>query len=235
MNKTPGVYPKKSAIPGKVPEADKLGYGEIAINYADGILFYKSSSNTVETINGVTVQSTENGVTRQTNAKKIVIDEGSGIFADFTNTNEVSLRIDQFLKEINIGNENIVPDQNGQLILSSSSNILISTDTSSSPNTIHIELEQGPGSGLDADTLDGYQAEDFVLKSSPVADVDIQRFEFTHSQHWVVVHNKNTTQFVERLSDTDGNRFYARVNIIDENSFEVNLTSATSGFVDVIF
>jgi len=36
---------KKSSIPGSSP-AD-LANGEIAINYADGLLFYKDSSNTI--------------------------------------------------------------------------------------------------------------------------------------------------------------------------------------------
>jgi len=41
---------KKSSVPGKVPLPEDLQYGEIAINYADGILYYKSSDNTIESI-----------------------------------------------------------------------------------------------------------------------------------------------------------------------------------------
>jgi hypothetical protein len=38
---------KKSSVPDKVPAAGDLEYGELAINYADGKLYYKNSSNVV--------------------------------------------------------------------------------------------------------------------------------------------------------------------------------------------
>lgn len=41
---------KKSSIGDKVPVADDLQYGELALNYADGNLFYKNSLNTITTI-----------------------------------------------------------------------------------------------------------------------------------------------------------------------------------------
>lgn len=61
------------------------------------------------------------------------------------------------------------------------------------------------------------------------------RYSFTDSLTWVVVHNKNTTYFSETLTDSEGDRFIAKINIIDNNSFEVSLTSSTSGVVDVTF
>ena len=39
---------KKSSVVGRVPAAGDLEYGEIAINYADGKLYYKNSSNAVK-------------------------------------------------------------------------------------------------------------------------------------------------------------------------------------------
>lgn len=41
---------KRSSVPAKVPTAADLDYGEIAINYADGNLFFKDSLNVVTTI-----------------------------------------------------------------------------------------------------------------------------------------------------------------------------------------
>lgn len=38
---------KKSSVPGKIPAASDLAYGELAINYRDGKLYYKNSSNVV--------------------------------------------------------------------------------------------------------------------------------------------------------------------------------------------
>ena len=41
---------KKSSIAGRVPSTSDLVYGELAINYADGVIYYKSSSNTIQSI-----------------------------------------------------------------------------------------------------------------------------------------------------------------------------------------
>lgn len=62
-----------------------------------------------------------------------------------------------------------------------------------------------------------------------------RRYNFTESLTWLVQHNMNTTQFFERLTSTTGERFNATVSILDQNAFEVKLTEATAGFVDVIF
>ena len=43
---------KKSSVPGRLPQAADLEYGELAINYADGQLYYKKSDGTVATIGG---------------------------------------------------------------------------------------------------------------------------------------------------------------------------------------
>lgn len=41
---------KRSSVPSKVPAAGDLDYGELAINYADGNLFFKNSDNVVSTV-----------------------------------------------------------------------------------------------------------------------------------------------------------------------------------------
>jgi hypothetical protein len=38
---------KRSGTANAAPTANSLEHGELAINYADGILFYKDSSNTI--------------------------------------------------------------------------------------------------------------------------------------------------------------------------------------------
>lgn len=48
---------KKSSISGRVPASNDLEYGELAINYADGIIYFKNSSNTIQSIN-----ATPNGI-----------------------------------------------------------------------------------------------------------------------------------------------------------------------------
>jgi hypothetical protein len=53
---------KKSAVAGKVPLTSDLEYGEIAINYTDGLLFFKNSSNTVQSIGASPVGVDSNAV-----------------------------------------------------------------------------------------------------------------------------------------------------------------------------
>lgn len=38
---------KKSAVVGKIPQPSDLDYGELALNYADGKIFYKGADNLV--------------------------------------------------------------------------------------------------------------------------------------------------------------------------------------------
>lgn len=44
------VILKKSSVSGKVPLLSDLEYGELALNYADGIAYYKRSDNTIQSI-----------------------------------------------------------------------------------------------------------------------------------------------------------------------------------------
>src|SRR6056300_1310855 len=46
------VLLKRSSVAGRVPSASALEYGELALNYSDGVLYYKDSSNTVQSISG---------------------------------------------------------------------------------------------------------------------------------------------------------------------------------------
>lgn len=39
---------KKSSVVGKIPVSGDLEYGELAINYADGYLYYKDATNNIE-------------------------------------------------------------------------------------------------------------------------------------------------------------------------------------------
>ena len=41
---------KKTSVSGNTPDANSLAYGELAINYADGKLFYKDDANVIQSI-----------------------------------------------------------------------------------------------------------------------------------------------------------------------------------------
>jgi hypothetical protein len=63
----------------------------------------------------------------------------------------------------------------------------------------------------------------------------IRRFEFTNSMSWLVTHNRSTDKFIAQVWNAAGAPMFAAIAVIDENSFRVNLTYPTSGYVDVIF
>ena len=65
---------------------------------------------------------------------------------------------------------------------------------------------------------------------------DFQRFRFdTPTLNFRVVHNMNTTQFMETVRDDTGNRMFASTEIENSNVFTIHLTEAMTGTVDVIF
>jgi hypothetical protein len=75
-----------------------------------------------------------------------------------------------------------------------------------------------------------------ALQNLIVNQIDLQTYNFTTpSLQWDVIHNKNTMTFQESIFDTDGNKLYANIKIIDNNSFTIYLTELTSGFVTVKF
>jgi len=61
------------------------------------------------------------------------------------------------------------------------------------------------------------------------------RYSFSESSNWLVEHNRNTTAYTVTLTDSDGDMFYAKIRIIDNNSFSIVMTSAVSGVADVTF
>ena len=63
---------KKSSVTGKIPLTTDLQYGEIAINYADGKLYYKSNAGSVGILNP----------TESDNFKTIAVSGQSNVVAD---------------------------------------------------------------------------------------------------------------------------------------------------------
>lgn len=49
---TSNIRLKRSSVAGKIPDSSDLEYGELALNYADGILYYKDTTNAVASISG---------------------------------------------------------------------------------------------------------------------------------------------------------------------------------------
>lgn len=55
---------KKSSVPGKIPLTSDLDFGEIAVNYADGVIYYKNTLTQIQSIGSV--QSTPLSITTTT-------------------------------------------------------------------------------------------------------------------------------------------------------------------------
>ena len=50
---------KKSSVANKIPQASDLDHGELAINFADGIIYYKNSSNVVKNFRDLSVMDSD--------------------------------------------------------------------------------------------------------------------------------------------------------------------------------
>lgn len=184
---------KKSSVPGKVPSLDSLQYGELAINYADGKLYYKTSDNEIKSFDVTSAHNKLLGLLSDDHPQYVHVDENRVITATHT------LNPKESAPPFVLGE-----NAQGQLI-----------------------------QGLNAELLSGYASNFFY---SPIhRPVVTNTYYFTDSLRWVVNHNQNTTNFTEVLTDANGYRFFAKTQIVDENTFQIDLTSALSGKVDVTF
>jgi hypothetical protein len=184
---------KKSSVPGKVPLVEDLAYGELALNFADGKLYYRSADNQVLSFNVSPDHASLMGL--------LADDHPQYVHIDVVRTITASHQFDPVepAPPFTLG-----PNAQGQLVL-----------------------------GLNADQLGGNPASFYYSPAN--RPVLFERYTFNNALQWIIVHNKNTTQFSETLTDISGNRFFAKTHIIDENSFRIDLTSALSGTVDVMF
>jgi hypothetical protein len=46
----PVVKLKRSNVVGRIPQPEDLEHGEIALNYADGVIYFKNPQNTISSI-----------------------------------------------------------------------------------------------------------------------------------------------------------------------------------------
>lgn len=65
---------KKSSVASKVPLSSDLDYGELALNYTDGKLYFKNASNTISSIGGGAVITDD---TSSSSARYLVFDDAT--------------------------------------------------------------------------------------------------------------------------------------------------------------
>jgi hypothetical protein len=117
---------KRSAVPNKVPLPADLEFGEIAINYQDGIIYYKKSDGTIAAIGGGGIQ-----YTRKT-ANYTALDK-DGIIADttagsFTITLPASPTVGSQVVIVdgnNWGTNNLTVGRNGSSIKNLTENLIL--------------------------------------------------------------------------------------------------------------
>jgi hypothetical protein len=79
----PDIILKKSSVIGKIPTVDDLKFGELALNFADGKLYFKSSDNsilsffTTSTTSSLYINNQTTSVSTSTGA--LVVSGGAGI------------------------------------------------------------------------------------------------------------------------------------------------------------
>jgi len=132
------IFLKKSSVPGKSPETADLSYGELAINYADGKLFFKASDNSIQvlndldqvtangntTTNGITVGSisvtgevtSANAVQFDTGATGITHAAGKMHWNDVDGTVELGMKGGNILQQIGLDQYVRVHNDNGTTI-----------------------------------------------------------------------------------------------------------------------
>tara|TARA_B000000565_G_scaffold246519_1_gene215198 strand:- start:327 stop:683 length:357 start_codon:yes stop_codon:yes gene_type:complete len=96
---------KKSSVANKIPQASDLDHGELAINFADGIIYYKNSSNQVKNFRDLSVLDSDIATSGS------IIFEGSVADAHETTLTVVNPTADRVLQ---------LPDADGRLATSDS-------------------------------------------------------------------------------------------------------------------
>jgi hypothetical protein len=80
---------KKSSTVAKVPLTSDLDYGELAINYADGRLYYKTSTNTIDYFPAASAGGSSAQIS-QGNSSVTVADSGTGTITTIVDGTTVS-------------------------------------------------------------------------------------------------------------------------------------------------
>lgn len=96
---------KKSSVSGKIPLPSDLDYGELALNYADGKLYYKTSNNTISNV-GV-------GGATQINRKYYTAWEGQTTFS----IQYSSSYVDVYINGIHLSNEDYTATDGTSIVL----------------------------------------------------------------------------------------------------------------------
>lgn len=158
---------KKSGVTGNVPQPSSLEYGELALNYADGFLFYKNANNTIDKIvSGTggnafeTINANGSLIVADSNTDILSLSAASGIdITANTLTDTVSIGISNVgisTANVNVGNTLIVGVYDlSTNVFSTTSNSTITVDSFESAKYITVKyiIQMSSDEGIHATEL----------------------------------------------------------------------------------
>jgi hypothetical protein len=142
---------KKSAVSGRVPLAGDLAYGELALNYADGLIYFKNSSNLVKSfVSGGLSVGVISGVTTGTtvsNVKSLLFDTDTGFNITDLSNGVVKISLNSTFKTWKVtGQSDLVASGEDTIQFVAGSGVSITTNPNAATKTITINATGG-GSG----------------------------------------------------------------------------------------
>lgn len=141
---------KKSAVSGRVPLAGDLTYGELALNYADGLIYFKNSSNLVKSfVSGGLSVGVVSGATIGTtvsNVKSLLFDTDTGFNITEVSTGVVKVSLNSTFKTWKVtGQSDLVASGEDTIQFVAGSGVSITTNPNAATKTITINAS-GVGS-----------------------------------------------------------------------------------------
>jgi len=141
---------KKSSVSGRVPLIGDLAYGELALNYADGLLYFKNSSNQVKAFKskGLEVASITGSTqgTPITEVTRLVFDQDTGFNLTELSTGVVKVALGSTFKTWKItGQSDLVAVGEDTIQIVAGSGISLTTDPNSATKKLTITATGGGG------------------------------------------------------------------------------------------
>jgi len=143
---------KKSAVSGRVPLAGDLTYGELALNYADGLIYFKNSSNLVKSfVSGGLSVGVISGVTTGTtvsNVKSLLFDTDTGFNITDLSNGVVKISLNSTFKTWKVtGQSDLVASGEDTIQFVAGTGVTITTDPTAATKSITISSSGGGGGG----------------------------------------------------------------------------------------
>jgi len=121
---------KKSSVASKVPLVGDLDYGELALNYTDGKLYYKTATNTISSISGSGTSSATTWIRKTANytavsGDKIIADTSGGVFTVTLPSTPAVGNYVEFTDGADWGTNSLTVARNGSTVEGTTNDVLL--------------------------------------------------------------------------------------------------------------